>query len=100
MQMCWGASATNGLQLAYELWRGGGKKQDWDQFNGSHITIFEDAVKGLKAGVSSQSLMERIGIDVDLRLVGISSNPIKRAELKKIADVVHSDINQFDWGEV
>jgi hypothetical protein len=100
MQMCLGASPTNALQLAYDLWRGGGKKEDWDQFNGSHITIFEDAVKGLRAGISSQVLLERIGIDIDLRLVGISSNPIKRAELEKIADVVLSDINQFDWGEV
>ena len=100
IQMCWGASATNALQLAYDLWRGGGKKEDWNLFNGSHITIFEDAVKGLQAGISSQALLEEIGIEIDLRLVGISSNPIKRAELEKIADVVHSDINQFDWVEV
>lgn len=100
MQMCWGRSATNALRLAYNLWRGEGKREDWVVFNGSQVTIFEDAVKGLQAGKSAQMLLQRLGVDFELILIGISRNPIKRRELEKIADQVYSDINQVDWGKI
>lgn len=100
MQMCRDESATNALRLAYDLWRGEGKREDWHKFEGSQVRIFEDAVKGLQAGNSAQMLLQKKGVDFELRLIGISNNPIKRGELEKIADIVYSDINQVDWGKI
>jgi len=97
MRMCWGEPTPTALRLAYDLWRGEGKREDWEKFNHSQVDVFEDAVKGLQAGKSAQVLMERIGIDIDLMLIGISNNPIKKRELKKIANDVFLDINQVEW---
>lgn len=100
MQMCWGGPTPIALRMAYDLWRGEGEYEDWVKFDFSQVMVFEDAVKGLQAGKSAQELLERNGINIDLRLVGISSNPIKRGELKKTADYLYRDINQVDWGRL
>jgi hypothetical protein len=100
MQMCWGVQTANALRMAYDLWRGEGKGEDWEMFNGSQVTIFEDAVKGLQAGKSAQALLKGDGIDIELRLIGISSNSIKKGELEKIANVVYPEINHVNWGNL
>jgi len=100
MQMCRGESAVSALRLAYDMWRGEGKRGDWEMFSGSQVIIFEDAVKGLQAGRSAQALLAREDIGIALSLIGISSNPIKIVELEKIADYVYPDINQVNWREL
>ena len=97
MQLCSGHTATDALMLAYKLWRGDGKAKDWEQFAGCQVVIFEDAVKGMQSGESAQALLAQEHITVDLVLIGISSNPIKQAELKKMAQHVYEDINRVDW---
>jgi len=100
MQMCYGEPAQNALNMAYDLWRGEGKREDWDMFNGSQVTIFEDAVKGLQAGIAARVLLASENVKIELRLIGVSSNLIKKGELEKIADRVYLDINQVDWKRI
>jgi len=97
MQLCWGLPMPDALNWAYELWQGAGDRQDWIKFDDSEVVIFEDSVKGLQSGKSAQALLARHSIDLALKLIGISANPIKQAELEKIADYVVADINQIDW---
>jgi beta-phosphoglucomutase-like phosphatase (HAD superfamily) len=97
MQLCWGLPVLDALNAAYELWQGAGDRQDWIKFDDSEVVIFEDSVKGLQSGKSAQALLARHSIDLALKLIGISANPIKQAELEKIADYVVADINQIDW---
>ena len=100
MQMCYGEPAQNALNMAYDLWRGEGKREDWDMFDGSQVTIFEDAVKGLQAGIAARALLASENVKIELRLIGVSSNLIKKGELEKIADRVYLDINQVDWERI
>ena len=100
MQMCYGEPAQNALNMAYDLWRGEGKREDWDMFNGSQVTIFEDAVKGLQAGIAARVLLASENVKIELRLIGVSSNLIKKGELEKITDRVYLDINQVDWKRI
>ena len=100
LQMCAGIPVTQALELSCDLWRGRGDVGDWVQFDGSQVYIFEDAVKGLKAGMNARGLLAEEQIDIDLRLIGISSSPIKRAALAEVADQVYSDINEIEWGAI
>lgn len=97
LQMCAGTPVTRALEISCALWQGRGEERDWVQFEGAQIYIFEDAVKGLVAGVNTRALLAEKQIDIDLRLIGISSSPIKRAALAEVADKVYLDINEIDW---
>jgi hypothetical protein len=97
LQMCWGKPTITALKLAFDLWEGEGRGEDWGNFSDSQMVIFEDAVKGLQSGRAAQALLANIGINIELTLIGVSSNPIKRGELVKIADNVYPDINHINW---
>ena len=97
MQLCFGFPAEDALNKAYKLWQSEGNREDWVSFDGSTVLVFEDSVKGLQSVSAAQSLLARIKVTIDIKLFGVSANPIKRAELAKIADWVYTDINQVDW---
>ena len=97
MQLCWGLSVEDALIKAYELWQGEGNRGDWVTFDDSEVVVFEDSVKGLQSVRSAQALLAREKVKINIKLIGVSANPIKRAELEKIADWVYTDINQVDW---
>jgi hypothetical protein len=97
MQMCYGEPATKALQLANHLWHGSGDQKDWLKFNHSEMIVFEDAVKGLQSGLNAKEILAQNEILVDLKLIGISENSIKKAALQRVADQVFPDINEIDW---
>jgi hypothetical protein len=100
LQMCACTPVTQALELSCDLWRGRGDVGDWVQFDGSQVYIFEDAVKGLMAGIHARGLLAEKQIVIDLRLIGISSSPIKRAALAEVADQVFTDINEIEWSAI
>jgi len=97
MQLCLGLPIEDALVKAYDLWRGGGNRGDWVKFDDSKVVVFEDSVKGLQSVRSAQALLDREKVKIDIKLIGVSANSIKRAELEKITDWVYTDINQVDW---
>lgn len=97
MQMCYAEPANKSLQLAYDLWQGVGEKKDWIKFHNTQITIIEDAVKGFESGLNSRALLAKNDVDIDLKLIGVSINAIKKAALQRVADQVYSDINDVNW---
>lgn len=100
MQMCYAKPVSEALQLAYHLWKGWGDKKDWMKLNNATVIIFEDAVKGLEAGLNARSLLAKNLIDLDLKLIGISDNPIKKSALERVADQVFANINEIDWNSL
>jgi hypothetical protein len=100
MQICFGEPVNKALSLAYDLWRGVGHRNDWLKLNHAEILIFEDARKGFESGQTAKALLDQQKIDIDLQLIGISQNPIKRAALQELADQVFSDINEVVWGRL
>jgi len=97
MQMCCAEPVTRALQLAFDLWQGAGDRNDWMKFDHCELLVFEDSVKGLESGRHAKALLAQVGIDVDLKLIGVSNNAIKQAALQKVADQVYGDINEIDW---
>jgi len=97
MQLCLGLPAEDALMKAHELWQGEGIRENWVKFGDSKVVVFEDSVKGLQSVRSAQALLALENIHIEVNLIGVSTNPIKRAELQKIADCVYTDINQVEW---
>lgn len=97
LQMTQGQSAEAALSKAADLESGQGIRSDWGWLEGSHIVIFEDAAKGLQSGQAARDLLAGLGVQIQLILIGVTTNPTKREALTDFADFIVSDINQIDW---
>jgi hypothetical protein len=100
LQMLIGRPAEIALNLGYSLSVGNGNVANWGIFQGASIIIFEDAVKGLQSGITAQKLLQHIGVSVDLTLIGVTENSIKKNALNGVADVIINNINQIDWRNI
>lgn len=100
LQRCLGLSMIDSLQSAANLWRGSGVVSDWKPLENANIVIFEDSVKGLMSGQSACDLITKLGIKLNLTLVGISTNPIKVSALNQVRALIFDHINQIDWFEI
>ena len=97
MQICLGKDIEEALSKSIALWEGQGKKADWESFEGAKVFIFEDSIKGLQSGLSAKSLLGELGIEINLQLIGVSENPIKKQALLEIAEQIIPTINLFNW---
>jgi hypothetical protein len=97
LQSCLGRSPIDALQISVALWQGKGHRSDWDGLDGSRIVIFEDSTKGLIAAQESLKLLDMLGLQIDLRMVGVSTNAIKLNALKQITNHCIENINDIQW---
>jgi hypothetical protein len=97
LQLCLGRNTMEALQSAAELWQGKGDRADWQNLDGANIIIFEDSIKGFISGQKALHLLDQIGLHVELKLIGVSDNPIKLSVLDQLADYCIDNINQIQW---
>lgn len=100
MAMCTGSSIFPALENAQALNKGVRNKVYWSRLNHTRIIIFEDSTKGLISGLRAKELLSKLDIDINLKMIGISNQPAKRHVLKSIANIIYSEINEFDWRQV
>lgn len=97
LQMCLGQSPITALQRAVEFWRGELNTSAWQSLHQGKVIIFEDSIKGLQSGLSAKSLLERMGIVIEIKLIGVTENTIKKKSLLTIADEVIESVNLYQW---
>lgn len=100
MLTCLGKSVTQALKTAESLCQGNGNLTDWQALNGAELVIFEDSAKGLISAKSACSLLSDLGLQITLKMVGVSNNPFKRAALEQYAAFIIKDVNQISWTEL
>lgn len=94
---CLGRSPIDALQISVALWQEKGQRSDWNDLDGSQLVIFEDSTKGLISAQESSKLLAKLGIHINLKLVGVSTNAIKLNALKKITTHYIENINDIQW---
>lgn len=97
LRMCLGFKTYEAIKIAVDLWQNIGNQDNWHQFDGDKIIIFEDSAKGLISARRAVELLRNQGINLDLLRVGVSNNPIKIKALEPHADVHIENINQIIW---
>lgn len=95
-----GIPITNALEDAFSLIEGLGNRNHWQHLQNSKVFILEDSTKGLESGLRAKELLNTLGIEIDLILIGISNHPVKRRALKRVSDIICSDINKIDWAKI
>jgi hypothetical protein len=67
----------------------------WPILDGAEIYAFEDSVTGFQSALSAQRVLSELGIQLDLRLIGISDSRTKQVALE-VAGATHvfEDLNQ------
>ena len=100
LQMCLGVSVEEALEKSFALTQGSGARTDWDALNYVKVIVFEDSAKGLLSGKAAQIHLSKIGIQMELLLIGIAKNPIKRRALEPIAHHLLSSINEVEWNSL
>lgn len=97
IQRCLGNSLIESLASAVALWKKQGSRSDWEKLDQSRIVVFEDSVKGLISAVSACELLKEQGLSIDLKLIGVSDNSIKRKVLREVTPNLIRNINEIDW---
>lgn len=97
LQQCLGTPPVDALHKAVALWQGRKDPDDWEELHGAKITLLEDSTKGIIAGMRACELLSYIGIEIDLRLIGISENIIKSNALEQFTHQNIANINQISW---
>jgi len=55
----------------------------WRMLDGAEVWVYEDAVSGLLSLIQAREVLSRLGVRLDIHLVGISRSPIKRRALEE-----------------
>ena len=95
--MCSNHTVEGSLKAAYHLWNGKENRSNWKHLDGSTVIIFEDSAKGLASGVAAQNLLKNIGVNIHVKLFGVTEHPVKRAALEMLADQIIPHINAVKW---
>lgn len=98
MQICLGQSPREALRRAVELWHENrSSKSHWRPLQDAGVLIFEDSIKGLQSGMNAKLLLKRINININLKCIGVTDNPVKKRALLAVADEVIPTINHYQW---
>lgn len=97
LQLILGQPVEAALQIGQALVDGKADVSDWEALNGSQITVIEDSFKGFACGVAAQKALAGIGIQTDLKLIGITDHTEKREALAAYTDWIVKDINEIAW---
>ncbi len=97
IQICLGQSPAEALKSAVELWRGESSKNPWLPLHGAKVFIVEDSVKGLQSGIAAKSILQEMDINIDLKLIGVTENSIKKQALLGVANEIVASINDYQW---
>ena len=100
IQLCLGREPIDALHISAALWQGKGNLSDWEVLDGGRIVIFEDSVKGFISGQESARLLSALGLNVYLKLIGVSKNPIKIHALQQKTTHTIENINNIHWDSI
>lgn len=96
LQMCSGLRAEEAIEKAVALLNGNHLYDDWKNLSGVKVIIFEDSAKGLQSGIGAEKLLADLGVKIELSLIGVTENAIKRQALKPFAHRIITSINEID----
>ena len=97
LKMSSGMDPGTSIEMAVSLIHGNGSVQDWSELMETRVVIFEDSTKGLRSGINAIKCLSALGIEIDLSLIGVSANAVKRQALKSLAHRIISNINEIHW---
>lgn len=97
LRLCLGLNPYKAIKIAVDLWQKVGNQDNWHQFDGDKIIIFEDSANGLISTRLAVDLLQDRGVHLDLLCVGVSNNPIKIKALEPHANLILKNINQISW---
>jgi hypothetical protein len=97
LQLILGQPVEAALHIGRALVEGTGNISDWEALKDSQITVIEDTFKGLACGVAAQKALATIGVQTDLKLIGITDHTEKRESLAAYTDWIVKDINEIAW---
>ncbi|MGD8850270.1 MAG: hypothetical protein PVF18_11130 [Anaerolineales bacterium] len=89
-----GLSATDSIESAYAVDHGKGNVEHLSKLQGARIDIFEDSTNGLVSALAAGEQLRSSGIEIDLRLHGISDEPSKIAALQNIGATIYKNFDQ------
>jgi len=70
------------------------KKDDLVWLDGSTVTVVEDTISGLLAMRAAADILEKLGLRIAMRNVGVSKDAAKVAALEEMGAVVYPDVNR------
>jgi len=100
LQMCTGLNPEEAIEKATALVKGNHSCEEWKKYSEAKVVIFEDSAKGLRSGIAAEKLLTELGINIELSLIGVSENAIKRRALKPFAHRIIQSINEVEWESV
>lgn len=100
LQRCLGQPLTTALERAVSLWYGQANFEDWQSLSHAKIIVFEDSSKGMQSACEARTLLDELGVRIEVKLVGVSHNPIKLAAFDSISHYNITSINQIDWFDI
>jgi hypothetical protein len=74
--------------------------EGWRRLDGARLIALDDAVKGVRSAAAAQRALERAGIRMDLRLIGITSHPAKAHALREAGARLYPDAESALASEV
>ncbi len=94
MQAAVGQPIKESMQLALDLFKDGQSKiDDWKILSGARLFAVEDSKGGLESVKDACQLLGEYGIQIELHLIGVSTQEDKIKSLHEITDQVYADIN-------
>ncbi len=100
LQMCNGELINDALSLANALWKNRNDNSSWQFLDNAIIYIFEDSVKGLQSGMNAVDLLAKLGLTINIHLIGVASEASKITSLKQTTPKVIRTIREFDWNVI
>lgn len=92
-------SALTWIQQVFNYFERGGTLPTLDTGAGSlpaqlELHVFEDSPSGLSGGKEAARMLSKLGVDVQVKLWGVSPHPEKAEALARVGAQVFADVNQ------
>ena len=89
-----GISKKEALSSAANLAHKNLVDQEWQEFKGAKLYVFEDTTTGIRSALAAKELLRDHSIQVNLSLIGITTSRQKQASLSGVGAQVYPDLGQ------
>ncbi|HSF83026.1 MAG TPA: hypothetical protein VLA49_17450 [Anaerolineales bacterium] len=81
LELCLRAPLELALTVTSQLSQDQAFHPSWLLLKGAQVSVFEDTVAGLESARAAQTILNSLGIDIDLHLYGIAASQAKAQAL-------------------